>query len=776
MSAPKVSVIVPVFNVEPYVRQCMDSLLGQTVRDIEVVCVDDGSTDGSAAVLEEYAAKDSRVKVVSQPNSGTVVARKRAVAAASGEWCAFVDPDDWLEPCAFERMLVSAAKAGADAVQCGFVIEETEPRPAELRAKTEAYFNPPPAVHDGASLTKRIFLERKQTWNLIGRMIRSDVCKPAFAEQCDAYSTNETDVYATFHVVQRIRRLVVTGERLYHYKYGVGISTLKSLSFDRYMRTMGKLDTWNELVDFAARSLPGDKVAADAVMAIGRMMAANQFSALAGRVSRPAERARALEALLAKCPHDLLADALAERYADNPSALAMALDSAGGLPRLSAREVRRIGILYFHLTTGGVQRVISAEMEALRARGIEVTLFLDDNGENIEVPIADGVGVVRLPRAIGPGAAPAAERMRALACELSSRRIDVLHTHQYLTDRMIWDLLAAKLVCGVPFFVHYHSVRTAPLWALPAAATYCNEPYWLRQCDGLFALTPFDAALFQAEGVRAHCVPNPTSASVLSALSSPLAERDGRLVLWIGRFSEEKHPGDAIRVFGALHRADPNLRFAMVGGGDAKVEGHVRELAEACGLADALEFAGSVPDPSPWRARASVLISTSDYEGFPLVALEALADGVPIVAYAQPQIPLFRGNPAVVQVRPRSASDMACAVLDLLARSDMPAVRQAARASVRPFPASEMADALLSAFAGTEAPAQAFTAEDLRDLLELQRRALASLHTRRTRQIAALVGERGALRAEVAELRSATTLRKRGLFGFIRNLMRGARQ
>ena len=95
----------------------MDSLLGQTVRDIEVVCVDDGSTDGSLSILEEYAAKDPRVKVVRQPNSGTVVARKRAVAAASGEWCAFVDPDDWLEPCAFDRMLASAAKADADAVQ-----------------------------------------------------------------------------------------------------------------------------------------------------------------------------------------------------------------------------------------------------------------------------------------------------------------------------------------------------------------------------------------------------------------------------------------------------------------------------------------------------------------------------------------------------------------------------------------------------------------------------------------------------------------------------------
>ena len=769
MSAPRVSVIVPVCNVERYVRQCLDSLLGQTVRDVEVVCVDDGSTDASPAILEEYAARDPRVKVVRQPNSGTVVARKRAVAAASGEWCAFVDPDDWLDSRAFERMLASAAKTGADAVQCGFAIEETEPRPADLRAKSEAYFNPPPAVHDGAALLERIFLKRELAWNLIGRMVRMDVCRPAFAEQCDAYSTNETDVYATFHLVMRIRRLAVTGERLYHYRYGVGISTLKSLSLDRYLRTMGKLDTWRELSDFAARTRPDDRVAADAAAAIGRMMAANQFAALAGRVSRPADRAAAISALLEKCPHGLLADALAERYGDNPGALAQALDAAGGLPRLAAREVRRVGILHFHLTTGGVQRVISSETDALRARGIEVTLFLDDNGEDVEVPLAEGVSVVRLPRAIGPGAAPGGERMRALASELASRRIDVLHSHQYLTDRMVWDVLAAKLVCGVPFFVHYHSVRTVPLWALPAAATYCNEPHWLRQCDGLFALTPFDAALFQSEGISARCVPNPASASVVSALSSPVPEKDGRLVLWIGRLSEEKHPGDAIRVFGALHRANPDLRFALVGGGEERMERHLRDLAKAEGLSESLEFAGTVSDPSPWFARASVLVSTSDYEGFSLVAQEALASGVPVVSYAHPQLPVFRGNPAVVQVRPRSAADMTSAVLDLLARGDMPALREAARVSVRPFPADAMADALIAAFGGADAPQEDFTNEDLRDLLELQRRALASLHTRRTRQITALVGERSALRAEVAELKAAASApRKRGLFGYLR--------
>ena len=87
---PKVSIIIPVCTVEAYLRQCLDSVLCQTLRDIEAVCVDDGSTDGSSAILAEYASKDPRIRVLRQENRGTHVARKNGVSAASGEWCLFL--------------------------------------------------------------------------------------------------------------------------------------------------------------------------------------------------------------------------------------------------------------------------------------------------------------------------------------------------------------------------------------------------------------------------------------------------------------------------------------------------------------------------------------------------------------------------------------------------------------------------------------------------------------------------------------------------------------
>lgn len=94
---PAISVIVPIYNVEPYLGECLDSLCGQTLRNIEIIGVDDGSTDGSGALLDEYAAKDKRIIAVHQKNAGVSAARNAGMRLARGEYLAFVDGDDWMD-------------------------------------------------------------------------------------------------------------------------------------------------------------------------------------------------------------------------------------------------------------------------------------------------------------------------------------------------------------------------------------------------------------------------------------------------------------------------------------------------------------------------------------------------------------------------------------------------------------------------------------------------------------------------------------------------------
>lgn len=116
---PKVSVIVPVYNVEKYIVECMDSLVGQTLKDIEIVLVDNGSKDGSSGIIQEYAREDPRIKIIKlEVNQGMPRARNIGLSHATGEYIAFVDSDDLCDMTMYEKMYLKAKKFDADVVTC----------------------------------------------------------------------------------------------------------------------------------------------------------------------------------------------------------------------------------------------------------------------------------------------------------------------------------------------------------------------------------------------------------------------------------------------------------------------------------------------------------------------------------------------------------------------------------------------------------------------------------------------------------------------------------
>ncbi len=120
----QLSVIIPVYNTQDYLSCCLDSVLEQRIKDMEIICVDDGSTDGSGKVLDQYAALDSRIKVIHQDNKGLVRARKSGIQIAKGEYSAYVDSDDWIEPDMYETLCSVAEQYHVDLVSCGYILEK----------------------------------------------------------------------------------------------------------------------------------------------------------------------------------------------------------------------------------------------------------------------------------------------------------------------------------------------------------------------------------------------------------------------------------------------------------------------------------------------------------------------------------------------------------------------------------------------------------------------------------------------------------------------------
>lgn len=126
-SPPKISVLVPCYNVEKYVRQCVESIISQTMQDIEIICINDGSTDNTLQILQSYAAADKRIKIIDKPNSGYGASMNIGLSVATGDYIGIVESDDWIEPEMFADLYGLAAKNNVDVVKSNYYLYWSTP-------------------------------------------------------------------------------------------------------------------------------------------------------------------------------------------------------------------------------------------------------------------------------------------------------------------------------------------------------------------------------------------------------------------------------------------------------------------------------------------------------------------------------------------------------------------------------------------------------------------------------------------------------------------------
>lgn len=134
----KVSVVIPIYNAEKYLTQCIESVVNQTLKDIEIVLIDDGSTDGSAKICKAFMKQDSRIAYYYKENEGLAAARQDGMERSSGEYIGFVDSDDWIEPDMFEKMYDAAKSCDADVVLCNPFTYDEKIQPKDI-IKAGAY-------------------------------------------------------------------------------------------------------------------------------------------------------------------------------------------------------------------------------------------------------------------------------------------------------------------------------------------------------------------------------------------------------------------------------------------------------------------------------------------------------------------------------------------------------------------------------------------------------------------------------------------------------------
>ena len=240
----KVSVIVAVYNGEEYLEQCMDSICGQTLQDIEIICVDDGSTDSSCDILERYREKDERVQVYHQKNLYAGIARNTGKSHAQGEYLVFWDCDDFFEPEALEKMYEKAKEQDADICVCGarqYLQEKKQsfPVPVYLNKK---WIPDTPTFNRNTNEDYILNFTNVPAWN---KMYRSAFIKKWNLDFQGVRNGN--DIYFTLHALCLADSITTVDACLVNYRKNQKQSLMGTLSIAPFAPFQAWIDTAQDL-------------------------------------------------------------------------------------------------------------------------------------------------------------------------------------------------------------------------------------------------------------------------------------------------------------------------------------------------------------------------------------------------------------------------------------------------------------------------------------------------------------------------------------------------
>lgn len=203
-----ISVVIPIYKVEEYLKQCIDSIIAQTYKKIEIILVDDGSPDSSGAICEEYAKKDKRIKVIHKENGGLSDARNKGIEEATGKYIAFIDSDDYIEPSYLGKLYYAVTKCDTKIAQCN--IQKVD----ENSNKLEVIGDETKEIKSGKTMIKELYdnkWENIVVWNkLYLKQLFDDIRYPI--------GKIHEDEFTTYKILYEIEKIVIIPEYLYCYR------------------------------------------------------------------------------------------------------------------------------------------------------------------------------------------------------------------------------------------------------------------------------------------------------------------------------------------------------------------------------------------------------------------------------------------------------------------------------------------------------------------------------------------------------------------------------
>ncbi|MCP2368227.1 glycosyltransferase involved in cell wall biosynthesis [Agromyces flavus] len=685
-STPDVSIVIPLHDDEEWVASALESCTRQTLRNIEIICVDDASTDGTAAVVDAHRRKDPRIRLLKQDaNLSAFQARRRGVEAAAAPYVLFLDGDDELAPDAARVALRRARAEAADIV--GFGVEVVKPD-GSTGGEFEASLQPRHRTLTGAGIVPGIFPQGKVAQGQLWRnLYRRELLLEAYSGlPDDLILFRANDIPIAFLAFARARRYASTTKHLYRYFFRRGRSGHQVVDLDAFRFYLGAVDSI-ECIEESIREL-GERLEDPAdLFASYESARLSIIGSVLGYCIRNVSKKLQPDcvSLLGERVGDV--DMIRAAASFRPDARAL-LSSRAEAPE-APRNVQRVLIATHDMKTGGVQGVVAAQSRYLVENGLSVTVAVHKSDDAVH----DLPPEVRL---IVIDGTTLAGKLRSWLEICKKHDVVIDHNVLYNENWPFYALIARTI--GVPTigWLHNFALRTVYDFGTRGSFLRAHLPLlWT-----VVVLSTEDVSFWKLQGIeRVVWLPNPPS-TLLAKLGErqPKSPPDGTVnLVWWGRLQQHtKQVRDLIAVAEHLRGLDIDFHLTIIGPDTADLTAaELLDEAARRGVADAVSLPGPLygQDLLDALSEAHLLVSTSVIEGNPLTLVEAQAMGMPIAMYELPWVETTKDNDGVSAVRQGSVTDLAHEIARISRDpADYAKLSEASLAAARRARSHDMAD------------------------------------------------------------------------------------
>lgn len=673
---PLISIVIPVCNVEKFLPECLESVMEQTLKEIEIICVEDCSRDNSTEILRTYAERDKRIRTIfHKENLSTSQARKDGVGISRGKYVMFVDGDDRLAPEACEIAYKAIEKYQTDMVQFDTEIVNCAGVPEERIAMNQKLLKPCLEHLEADNLVIVCWKEKIFGFSLWNKIFNGDICRKAFCEVEDGSFPKAQDLYAFFLIASHSRTYMGIEETLYYYNFGVGVTGSNFIPLQKFDILLTEKRIWECLKRYTQN-------AGEEIQEIVKGIYDHFLVDCIGRWQhnlQPEDVSEGFRHLVDVWGIQEVISKLAAKNWFNRTEIAEKMAEVDYFTheKRSIHKHKTVAVYYRSIKNGGAQRVVAllcnmwANMRDEERNRIYKVVLITDEELEVKSPETEYDLDSLVYRAYLPPHDKAVRALYKARCEAWGRiireyDIDIVVTGMWVSPCTLWDMLSVKGQPSKPaFIIHAHTFCCVPY---RFQSDICTElMYEYQICDGTVNLSPADQRYARCFVSHSKYIPNPLTFSVEEA---EVTKREKNTLVWVGRISKEKQPLDAVYMMNYIVRRLPDAKLYLVGDGDKKIIEEIESTIEQLGLQKNVILTGFTLEVDAFYKKASVLIGTSEFEGFPLTFVEALSHAVPIVAYDLPWLTLIREGDGIVTVKQKRFDLLAEKVLELLENTE----------------------------------------------------------------------------------------------------------